>query len=120
MELIKGWDTNNDGKVDKDEFHKAVKRMGLHFPDDVVESLFLSLGGDSTGEIPVEDLITALKRIRPRRDTAIRLKISKAKADAAPEATKKVGFEGPFYKKPFNRGFPSFGVRSQRDKYTSW
>lgn len=120
LDMIKTWDADGNGQVSQDEFRKAIKRMSLAFSDEVIEALFNSLDEEGTGEIAITALEQALKKVKPRRNTAVRLKISQAKAAAMAPPTSKKGFESTVFIRSFNRGKSAFGTSAKRDKYTGW
>ena len=62
IDLFRDWDDDGNGKVDKKEFRKAMKALGLDVPRKEVDRLFDSFDPDGGGSIEYNELNKALKR----------------------------------------------------------
>ena len=62
IDLFRDWDDDGNGKVDKKEFRKAMKALGLDVPRKEVDGLFDSFDPDGGGSIEYNELNKALKR----------------------------------------------------------
>ena len=62
IDLFRDWDDDGNGKVDKKEFRKAMKALGLDVPRKDVDGLFDTFDPDSGGSIDYGELNKALKR----------------------------------------------------------
>lgn len=65
-ELFQAWDENQDGKVSKREFRRAVKLLGLSASKADVDSLFDSFDPDGSGTIEFKE-INAMLRTREEK-----------------------------------------------------
>jgi len=66
MDLFREWDTDNDGEVSRDEFHKAMPKLGLDVDKEVTNALFDSWDADGGGTIDFKEL---QKQLRVRSST---------------------------------------------------
>ena len=62
IDLFRDWDDDGNGKVDKKEFRKAMKALGLDVPRKEVDGLFDTFDPDGGGSIEYNELNKALKR----------------------------------------------------------
>ena len=51
MTLFRKWDTDQNGVVTFDEFHIAMKRLGLNAAEKEVKTLFGDFDPDGSGEV---------------------------------------------------------------------
>jgi len=61
IELFREWDTNKDGFVTKQEFHKAMPLLGLHAPKKDIDAVFDSFDPDRSGKISSKELTVILR-----------------------------------------------------------
>ena len=62
IDLFRDWDDDENGRVDKKEFRKAMKALGLDVPRKEVDGLFDTFDPDGGGSIEYGELNKALKR----------------------------------------------------------
>ena len=60
-DVLREWDTDRGGSVDKDEFFAAVKQLGYEVPRKAADRLFRKLDLQKTGAIEVGELSEALR-----------------------------------------------------------
>ena len=56
VDLFKDWDTDGNGKVSKEEFHKAMGLLGFSVPAEDIDALFDSWDPDSSGLLSLGEL----------------------------------------------------------------
>jgi len=78
MDLFREWDDNGDGQITKDEFKKAIPKLGLTCPMDAVDALFDEFDLDRGGTITFRELNKQLRR-DVKAEVKVRVK------DAEPE-----------------------------------
>ena len=62
IDLFHNWDTNQDGTVDRAEFHRAMPALGLEVPAKGIDLLFDSWDKDGGGTIEYKELEKILKK----------------------------------------------------------
>jgi len=62
VKLFDEWDDDDSGKIEKKEFRKGMKMLGLTASKKQLEDLFDSWDGDKTGSITIEELKVMLSR----------------------------------------------------------
>ena len=62
IDLFRDWDDDGNGRVDKKEFRKAMRALGLDVPRKDVDGLFDTFDPDGGGSIDYKELNKALKR----------------------------------------------------------
>ena len=60
-ELLKEWDTDGSGDIDKDEFRVAVKALGFSAADDEIDEIFKEVDIAGSGAIEEEEVAEMLK-----------------------------------------------------------
>ena len=63
-DLVSKWDVSGDGLVDRGEFRKSVKELGVKAEDTEIDALFDSLDSDGSGELDVAELKELLTRLK--------------------------------------------------------
>lgn len=66
-----GWDESGDGKINKIEFRRAIRKLGSGLQattDQLLDALFQELDTSKDGELEVEELQKALDRTRAEAD----------------------------------------------------
>ena len=61
MTLFRKWDTDQNGLVDRTEFHHALKTLGLQAPSEEVDALFSSYDKDRSGSLDFRELNRSLR-----------------------------------------------------------
>ena len=62
IDLFRQWDTDGDGEVSREEFHKAMPKLGLEDLDKKsVDDLFNAWDADGGGSLDFKELSTILK-----------------------------------------------------------
>ena len=56
VDLFKDWDTDGNGKVSKEEFHKAMGLLGFSVPAEDIDALFNSWDPDGSGLLSMDEL----------------------------------------------------------------
>ena len=100
-DVVRAWDTDGNGSVDPAEFRQHVKGMGFKAPDDDIDEVFQELDGDGSGELDLEELKVALKKLQDdaaawvSRDTSMVKSVASAKkaAKAAQSAAQRARVE---------------------------
>ena len=69
MDLFRSWDVDGDGRVDRREFARGIKTLGLASSMSAAAELFDSLDADGSGTVEFHELHALLRRARspPRR-----------------------------------------------------
>ena len=62
MDLFRAWDEDRSGTVDKAEFHRAVRALGLDVERADTEAVFDSLDEDGSGFLEYAELEKMLRR----------------------------------------------------------
>jgi len=84
--LRTGWDPDGSGKIDKEEFQKALAGLGFECTAEEVEQLFIEFDQDSGKTLSVKELVASMKKLQQdARDQAA------AEANAAGAASDAVG-----------------------------
>ena len=77
VDLFKEWDTDGNGKVSREEFHKAMGLLGFSVPAEDIDALFDSWDPDGSGLLSIGELKQELK------DHKAAARISEYKANEA-------------------------------------
>lgn len=56
LDLMRTWDEDNSGTVDKKEWRKALRSLGIQLKRDVLDNLFDQLDADRSGELDYHEL----------------------------------------------------------------
>ena len=81
-ELVMLWDKNGNGEVDKGEFRKSVKGMGVEAPTHEIDELFDSLDDDGGGTLDLSELKRALKTLQERSSESDKVIVQLKKSTA--------------------------------------
>ena len=76
-DILKEWDADGSGDIDKDEFREAVKSMGFAAGDEEIDEIFDELDADGSGSIEGAEISSMLQMTPEERNKA------KEKADSA-------------------------------------
>ena len=60
QELFVAMDTNQDGRIDSNDLHKALEKVGAAIDEVEMQELFLASDIDGTGQIDYEEFIAAM------------------------------------------------------------
>ena len=63
MDLLRTWDEDNSGTIDKTEWRQALRSLGVKLKRDAIDGLFDSFDADQSGELDYHELS---KYLRPR------------------------------------------------------
>ena len=66
-ELFAQWDTNGNGKIDRNEFKRAIAAVGVTASERELDAIFTQWDADGSGEIDLQELTVALRGIQIRR-----------------------------------------------------
>ena len=61
-DLFNAWDTNNDGKISRREFCRAVKVLGLNATDEETTALYDSFDRDGSDSVELNELNALLRQ----------------------------------------------------------
>ena len=61
-ELLRTWDTDKNGLIDRYEFRNAVKYLGIFLPYETVDSLFDAWDADGSGSLDYRELMLKARR----------------------------------------------------------
>ena len=70
LDLFRQWDTDGDGEVSKDEFHKAMPKLGFDVGHDVIEELFNEWDADGGGSLSFVELKKCLSAAGAKKKPA--------------------------------------------------
>ena len=87
IELFRDWDTDGNGMVSKEEFHKAMGLLGFNVPAEDIDILFDSWDPDGSGLLSLGELKQVLK------DHKAAARISEYKAKEAKRKSLLRGFD---------------------------
>ena len=62
MDLFREWDTDGNGMIDRKEFHKAIRALGVRAPRAEVNTLFDTFDADGGGTLEASELAKVLRR----------------------------------------------------------
>ena len=65
IDLLRAWDTDGDGMVDRKEFLQAMRQLGMGDARAAIEGLFLSFDHDGSGLLSFSELHQALRQRPP-------------------------------------------------------
>lgn len=93
-DIVSTWDKDGNGTIDPDEFRVQVRTLGFKASDEEVRSIFADMDVDSSGDLEVKEIMTAMKRLaaqaraaKAAEDNQVRaLARAKKKAASAQEA----------------------------------
>ena len=89
-DLVSKWDVSGDGLVDRGEFRKSVKELGVKAEDTEIDALFDSLDSDGSGELDVAELKELLTRLK---ETAQQESTRRAEIKVSTLALRKAAFK---------------------------
>ena len=70
LDLFRQWDTDGDGEVSKDEFHKAMPKLGFDVGHDAIEELFNEWDADGGGSLSFVELKKCLSAAGAKKKPA--------------------------------------------------
>ena len=85
LDLFREWDSNGDGEISRKEFRQAMPKLGMHLPDDVVNSIFDQYDPDGSGKMDFKELQKMLKGGPPRGGPVKALAAKPGSADKKPK-----------------------------------
>jgi len=78
LDLFHEWDSEGGGTITRDEFRKALPRLGVHMAKDKVEDLFRSLDVETKGEFTYQQLTAVVRKTQ--KELKLNESLWKAKA----------------------------------------
>jgi len=86
-QLFKQWDTNGNGRVDVNEWHRAVLMCGIPASRETCDAVFTDLDSDGSGQLQYIELLRSLLRdaLADAADRVIEVVVQRAEEEA-PEA----------------------------------
>lgn len=86
-QLFKQWDTNGNGRVDDNEWHRAVLMCGIPASRETCDAVFTDLDSDGSGQLQYIELLRSLLRdaLADAADRVIEVVVQRAEEEA-PEA----------------------------------
>ena len=79
MDLLRAWDEDGNGVIDRDEFTHALRYMGLQVSDEIISSLFDEWDTDGDGMLDEKELSRVMRNAR-----AANKKMKKKKVEEPP------------------------------------